>query len=172
MYIEITTKELKKAIDEQVIFLLKANDKEGKSTAKNAMNGYINTVIEIERRLEDIYKAFYENSHIFLPDTYNTINKPKDDSLEYDYVIKKKDASTMTYSQVMELIIKKLKTKGYKNADILSIYATLKDIVKKIDIKELTFPVIKNCCLDAKFMNRETFVEFLLGLYGVLRVGE
>jgi hypothetical protein len=159
--LNLLTKELKKAIDEQVIFLLKANDKEGKSTAKNAMNGIINTVIEIERRLEDIYKAFYENPRIFLSTSYDKKNVSKEDmgSIEYIYTIKNKDPLTMTYSQVMDLIIGKLKTAGYKNGDILSIYTTLKDIVdNKIKIKELTFTEIKRCCLDVEFMNRETFV--------------
>ena len=156
--LNLLTKVFKKVIDHQVNLLLKAN----KSVGKNAMNGIINTVIEIERRLEDIYKAFYENPHIFLSVQYNRtkpLSNNDKDSLEYEYVIKKKDPLTMTYSQVMELIIKKLKTAGYKNADILSIYTTLKDIVdNKIKIKYLTFDEIKKCCLDDDFMNRETFV--------------
>jgi hypothetical protein len=160
--LNMLTAQIKKVMNHQIYLLFEAKD--GKSE-KNAMNGIINAIIEIERKIKKIYKEIVDKPNVLLSDSFDTKSPSPieydEESLEYIYVVKQKDPLNLTYYQVMELIIDKLKNVkgGYKNSDISSIYDALKDIVDKIKISELTFEKIKHCCLEDGFMDEQAFID-------------
>jgi len=158
--LNMLTAQIKIVMNHQIYLLFEAK-KEGKTQSeKNAMNGIINAIIEIERKISKIYKEIVDKPNVLLSDT----RSPSDydtKSLEYIYVVEPKDPSNLTYYQVMELIIDKLKKVkgGYKNSDISSIYTALITIVDEIKISDLTFDALKKCCLGEDFMDEQTFID-------------
>jgi hypothetical protein len=154
--LNMLTAQIKKVMNHQIYLLFEAKKKDGKiQSEKNAMNGIINAIIEIEREIKKIYKEIVDKPNVLLSDSFDK------ESLEYIYVEGEIDSSKLTYYQVMGLIIDKLKNVkgGYQNSDISSIYDALKNIVDKIKISDLTFDTLKTCCLGEDFMDEQTFID-------------
>jgi hypothetical protein len=160
--LNMLTAQIKKVMNRQIYLLFEAKKKDGEiQSKKNAMNGIINAIIEIEREIRKIYKEIVDKPNVLLSDSFDTKSPSKDDEESLEYVVKQKDPSNLTYYQVMGLIIDNLKKVkgGYKNSDISSIYDALKAIVDKIKISELTFDALKTCCLDEDFMDEDAFID-------------
>jgi hypothetical protein len=140
--------QIELVMTEQITSLLLSHDKE----SKNTMNDSINMVIEIEKNIQEIYDELLNLST-------NEEEKKKIVHLEKKYE-KTEDSTIITHNQMMREIISKLKiVKYYKYATALStIYKTLKEIVDKIDIPNLTFDKLKTCCLEVSFMDENTFI--------------